>query len=67
MVLVRDNARSFFPSSLIVGQIALSILLLAAAGLFLRSLRNLSQVDLGFDPAECHRVLARRIRGQSSP
>jgi predicted permease len=36
--------------SLIVGQIALSILLLTTAGLFLRSLRNLNRVDLGFDP-----------------
>jgi predicted permease len=35
---------------LIVGQIALSILLLTAAGLFLRSLRNLNHVDVGFDP-----------------
>jgi predicted permease len=42
--------RGVLSRSLIVGQIALSILLLAAAGLFLRSLRNLSRVDLGFDP-----------------
>jgi predicted permease len=42
--------RGVLSRSLIVGQIALSILLLTAAGLFLRSLRNLSQVDLGFDP-----------------
>jgi predicted permease len=42
--------RGVLSRSLIVGQIALSILLLTAAGLFLRSLRNLSRVDLGFDP-----------------
>ena len=42
--------RGTLSQSLIVGQVALSILLLAAAGLFLRSLRNLTQVDLGFDP-----------------
>jgi predicted permease len=44
------SARGALSRSLIVGQIALSILLLAAAGLFLRSLRNLTRVDLGFDP-----------------
>ncbi|HLY40746.1 MAG TPA: ABC transporter permease [Terracidiphilus sp.] len=44
------SARGALSRSLIVGQIALSILLLAAAGLFLRSLRNLTHVDLGFDP-----------------
>ncbi len=42
--------RGAFSRSLIVGQIALSILLLTAAGLFLRSLRNLSKTDLGFNP-----------------
>jgi predicted permease len=42
--------RGAFSRSLIVGQIVLSILLLTTAGLFLRSLRNLSKVDLGFDP-----------------
>jgi predicted permease len=45
-------ARGTLSRSLIVGQIALSILLLAAAGLFLRSLRNLTRVDLGFDPKD---------------
>jgi predicted permease len=44
------SVRGTLSRSLIVGQIALSILLLAAAGLFLRSLRNLTHVDLGFDP-----------------
>lgn len=42
--------RGVLSRSLIVGQIALSLLLLVAAGLFLRSLRNLSRLDLGFDP-----------------
>lgn len=43
-------SRGALSRSLIVGQVVLSILLLALAGLFLRSLRNLGQVDLGFDP-----------------
>ena len=43
------SARGALSRSLIVGQVALSILLLAAAGLFLRSLRNLTHQDLGFD------------------
>ena len=44
------SSRGALSRSLIVSQIALSILLLASAGLFLRSLRNLTRVDLGFDP-----------------
>jgi predicted permease len=44
------SARGTLSRSLIVGQIVLSILLLAAAGLFLRSLNNLTRVDPGFDP-----------------
>jgi predicted permease len=41
--------RNTLARSLIVGQIALSVLLLAAAGLFLRSLVKLTSVDTGFD------------------
>lgn len=36
--------------SLIAVQVALTVFLLAAAGLFLRTFSNLQQVDLGFDP-----------------
>ncbi|HEX8811752.1 MAG TPA: ABC transporter permease, partial [Terracidiphilus sp.] len=44
------NARGALSRGLVAGQIALSVLLLAAAGLFLRSLVNLNRVDVGFDP-----------------
>jgi predicted permease len=45
----QPNARGALSRGLIVGQIAVSVLLLVAAGLFLRSLVNLSRVDLGFE------------------
>lgn len=35
---------------LVIGQLALSLLLLAVAGAFIQSFRNLRQVDLGFQP-----------------
>lgn len=44
------NARGALSHGLIVGQIAISVLLLVAAGLFLRSLVKLNRVDVGFDP-----------------
>ena len=43
------SARNTLGRGLIVGQIALSVLLLAAAGLFLRSLVKLTSTDTGFD------------------
>ncbi len=43
------SARGRLARGIIVGQIALSVLLLAAAGLFLRSLANLTKIDTGFD------------------
>jgi len=41
--------RSFARSMLLVGQGALSLVLLVGAGLFVRSLRNVADVRLGFD------------------
>jgi predicted permease len=48
------STRSKLARGLIVGQIALSVLLLAAAGLFLRTLINLTNIDTGFNK---HNVL----------
>jgi predicted permease len=45
VVGARSAAR--FRTSLVTAQIALSLLLLVSAGLFLRSLRNISQIELG--------------------
>jgi predicted permease len=44
--------------TLVVTQIAVSLVLLVAAGLFVRSLLNLKDIDLGFDP---DRVLLFRV------
>jgi predicted permease len=43
-------AAARFRSSLVTAQIALSMALLVASGLFLKSLINVSRVDLGIDP-----------------
>jgi predicted permease len=42
--------RSRLRTSLLVFQAALSVLLLVGAGLFVRSLRNVRSLDLGYDP-----------------
>jgi predicted permease len=47
--IAAPSARISLARGLIVTQIALSLVLLAAASLFLRSLVNLSKVDAGFD------------------
>ncbi|MGC2635701.1 MAG: ABC transporter permease [Acidobacteriaceae bacterium] len=44
------SARNRLGRGLIVTQIALSLVLLAGAGLFVRSLVKISSVDMGFDP-----------------
>lgn len=44
------KASQFARSSMVVGQIALSLLLLAGAGLLLTSLKELERVETGFDP-----------------
>ena len=57
---LRENARGLTSStsqrvardSLVVGQVALALILLAAAGLMLRSFANLRRVSPGFEPEE---------------
>ena len=44
------GARSVLTRALLVSQIAVSLVLLVGAGLFLRTLVNLRRVDVGFDP-----------------
>ena len=53
---LKQNSRSvagnntLLSKALLVAQISVSLVLLIAAGLFLRTLDNLRQVDVGFDP-----------------
>lgn len=51
----RAPGRFSLTNALVVVQVAVSLMLLIGAGLFLRSLHNLKSVDLGFDPE--HMVL----------
>ena len=44
------GSRSFLGKSLLVAQVAISLVLLVGAGLFLRTLHNLRHVDVGFNP-----------------
>jgi predicted permease len=44
------GARSVLGKSLLVVQVAMSLVLLVGAGLFLRTLHNLRHVDVGFNP-----------------
>jgi predicted permease len=44
------GSRSLLSRSLLVAQVAISLVLLVGAGLFLRTLTNLRQVDVGFNP-----------------
>lgn len=48
--LLGREGRSRLRNSLVIVQVALSMVLLATAGLFLRSLGNASSIDIGFKP-----------------
>ena len=43
-----NRSRRLFGKSLVIAQVALSVVLLSAAGLFVRHLSNLHHIDLGF-------------------
>jgi len=47
---VHDGSKLNLGKLLVVAQVALSLLLVAGAGLFVQSFRNLVQLDLGFEP-----------------
>jgi putative ABC transport system permease protein len=67
---LRDGARSiaggrsWARNALVVGQLALSVVLLAAAGLTVRMLNHLNQVDLGFTPSQ---VLTAKLAPRDRP
>jgi predicted permease len=46
-----EGGRSRLRKGLVIAQVAVSLVLLIAAGLFVRSLGNAQRIDLGFDPA----------------
>jgi putative ABC transport system permease protein len=48
--LTTSRRRNAVRSTLVAGQVALALVLLAAAGLMVRSFRNLRSVQAGFDP-----------------
>jgi len=54
--VISTGVRNRLTRGLVVGQVALSLVLLAGAGLFLRSLTNLMDVDVGFDRQNVLRV-----------
>ena len=57
-------SRSPLRSLLVVGEVAISLMLLAGAGLMIRSFARLGAVDAGFDP---HNVLTMRVVLTGSP
>jgi predicted permease len=59
----RGGARWRLGKSLVIAQVAFSLLLVTGAGLFIRTLMNLEHQDLGFDP---HGMLLFRVNAMQS-
>ncbi len=58
-----SRSRARLQSGLLVAQAALSVMLLVGAGLFVRSLRNVHSVDLGYEPSRLI-VVRSNMRGE---
>jgi putative ABC transport system permease protein len=61
-----SRPRARLRGTLLVAQAALSVLLLVGAGLFVRSLRNVRSVDLGYEPSRLL-IAMPDFRGQRPP
>jgi putative ABC transport system permease protein len=49
--MAEGGGRQYVRSALVIGQVAVSLVLLVAAALFVRSVQRAQSVDLGFDPS----------------
>ena len=66
-VSLGGQSRSWLKSSLIVAQVALSLLLLVAGGLMVRALNQAQTINLGFDPQQAIEVaFDLRLQGYES-
>ena len=45
----RGGSRSYLSKGMVVAQVAISLVLLIVAGLYVRTLRNLLEIDIGFN------------------
>src|SRR5207247_10790825 len=61
---VGDAGKISVASALVVAQVALSVVLVVAAALFVRTFEKLARLDLGFDPS---RVLTVTMNAERAP
>ena len=62
-----ERRRAWLRHGLVAGQVAMALLLLVAAGLFLRSLQKATSIDAGFDPRDVDTLqIDTRIAGYRS-
>jgi predicted permease len=66
--LIGESGRHWLRNGLVIAQVAGSLILLVAAGLFIRSLTRAESIDLGFDPHNVLNVsLDPGLQGYSQP
>ncbi|HEV2493284.1 MAG TPA: ABC transporter permease [Terriglobia bacterium] len=66
--LLGDTGRHWLRNGLVIAQVAGSVIVLVAAGLFTRSLTNAESIDLGYDPHHVLNVnLDPKLQGYDQP